>query len=95
MEKALAAYQGAVLMVSHDFYNIVNCVDSVLFVEDRQIRPMRIRTFRQKMYESHFSREYLELEQKRKELETRIETALKKNDIDSAKKFCAELENLK
>jgi ATP-binding cassette subfamily F protein 3 len=95
MEKALAAYQGAVLMVSHDFYNIVNCVDSVLFVEDRQIRPMRIRTFRQKMYESHFSREYLELEQKRKELETRIEAALKKKDIDSAKKFCAELENLK
>jgi ATP-binding cassette subfamily F protein 3 len=95
MEQALAGYHGAVLMVSHDFYNIVNCVDSVLFVEDRQLRPMRIRTFRQKMYERHFTLEYLELEQRRKELQTRIEASLKKNDVDTAEKLCAELEQLK
>ncbi|MEE1242363.1 MAG: ABC-F family ATP-binding cassette domain-containing protein, partial [Frisingicoccus sp.] len=38
LEKAIADYQGAVLMVSHDFYNIVNCADSVLFVDDKSVR---------------------------------------------------------
>jgi ATP-binding cassette subfamily F protein 3 len=91
MEKAMAQYKGAVLMVSHDFYNIVNCVDSVLYVEDGQMRPMRIRTFRQRMYEKHFSREYLEEELKRKELETKIAACLKKNDIENAKTLCKRL----
>jgi ATP-binding cassette subfamily F protein 3 len=91
LEKAVTEYKGAVLIVSHDFYNIVNCADSVLYVEDKQIRPMRIRTFRQKMYEKHFSVEYLEKEQKRKELETRIESYLKKNDVDTARKLCEKM----
>ncbi|MBO5656706.1 MAG: ABC-F family ATP-binding cassette domain-containing protein, partial [Agathobacter sp.] len=38
LEKAIAEYEGAVLMVSHDFYTIVNCVDYILFVEDKHIR---------------------------------------------------------
>jgi ATP-binding cassette subfamily F protein 3 len=92
LEKAMTEYKGAVLMVSHDFYNIVNCADSILFVEGKQLRPMRIRTFRQKMYEKHFSKEYLEKEAKRKELETRIESCLKKNDVEMAQKLCEKLE---
>lgn len=91
LERAVSEYKGAVLMVSHDFYNIVNCADSILFVDHKEIRPMRIRTFRQKMYERHFSIEYLEAEQKRKELETRVESCLKKNDIETAKKLCEQL----
>lgn len=91
LEKAIAEYKGTVLMVSHDFYTIVNCADYVLFVEEKSMRPMRIRSFRKKIYENHFGKEYLELEQKKKELETRISAKLKEKDLPEAKKLCEQL----
>ena len=94
LEKAISEYQGAVLMVSHDFYNIVNCADYVLFVDEKSMRPMRIRSFRKKIYENHFSKDYLELEQKKKELETRISACLKAKDFKNAKKLCEQLEEI-
>ena len=94
LEKALAEYQGAVLMVAHDFYHIVNVADSVLFVEDKTLRKMRIRSFRKMVYENHFSKEYLELEQKKKELETRIAACLKDKNIITAKELCEKLEEV-
>lgn len=92
LEKAIREYQGAVLMVSHDFYNIVNCADYILFVDDKSVRRMRIRSFRKMIYDKHFDKTYLEIEQKKKELEIRIETALKNNDVDLAKKLSQQLE---
>ena len=94
LEKAVADYKGTVLMVSHDFYTIANCVDYVLFVEDKTVRKMRIRSFRKMIYDNHFNKDYLELEQKKKELESRIENYLKNNDYASAKDVCEELEEL-
>lgn len=94
LEKAVADYKGTVLMVSHDFYTIVNCADYVLFVDEKSIRPMRIRSFRKKIYENHFSKEYLELEQKKKELETRVSASLKAKDFKNAKKLCEQLEEI-
>lgn len=94
LEKAIEAYKGTVLMVSHDFYTIANCVDYVLFVEDKTVRKMRIRSFRKMIYDNHFNKDYLELEQKKKELETRIENYLKNNDYASAKEVCEDLEAL-
>ena len=94
LEKALEAYKGAVLMVSHDFYSIANCVDSVLFVEGKTLRKMRIRSFRKMIYENHFDKDYLELEQQKKQLETRIEGLLKSSDYESAKALSEELENV-
>ncbi len=94
LEKALSQYKGSVLMVSHDFYNIVNCVDYVLYIENNTIRRMRIRSFRQMIYEKHFNKDYLEIEQKKKELETRITTALKNSDLNTAKGLCEELEEV-
>lgn len=91
LEKAISEYPGAVLMVSHDFYNIVNCADYILYVDDKSIRKMRIRSFRKMVYENHFDKEYLELEQKKKELEVRIEVALKKSDVKTAKSLCEQL----
>lgn len=91
LEKAIAEYKGAVLMVSHDFYNIVNCADYILYVDDKSVRRMRIRSFRKMIYENHFDKDYLELEQKKKELEMRIETALKNSDVKTAKNLCEEL----
>lgn len=94
LEKALAEYKGAVLMVSHDFYSIANCVDYVLLVEEKCIRKMRIRSFRKMIYENHFDRDYLELEEKKKQLELRIEGLLKVSDYESAKKVGEELETV-
>ena len=94
LENAISEYQGAVLMVSHDFYTIVNCADYILFVDDTSVRQMRIRTFRKKIYENHFDKDYLELEQKKKELEMRINTCLKVNDVDGAKKLIGQLEEV-
>lgn len=94
LEEALAEYKGAVLMVAHDFYHIVNVADSVLFVEDKTLRKMRIRSFRKMIYENHFNKDYLELEQKKKELETRIASCLKDKDLITAKELCEKLEEV-
>jgi len=79
-------------MVSHDFYTIVNCADYILFVEDKTIRKMRTRSFRKMIYDNHFKKDYLELEQKKRELEQRIEGCLKKHDYETAKTVCEQLE---
>ena len=94
LEEAVAGYRGAVLMVSHDFYNIVNCADYVLYVEDKTIRRMRIRTFRKKIYANHFSKDYLELELKKKDLETRVARYLKDEDYASARALTDELADI-
>ncbi len=46
LEKAIKNYNGAILMVSHDFYSIVNCMDYILIVEDKKIRRMNMKTFK-------------------------------------------------
>ncbi len=92
LEKALEDYQGTVLMVSHDFYSIANAMDYVLYVEDKTLRKMRVRTFRKMIYKNYFSQEYLELEQKKKELELRIESCLREHDFETAKVLSEELE---
>ena len=94
LEKAISEYKGTVLMVSHDFYTIANCVDYILFVEDKSVRKMRTRTFRKMIYENHFEKDYLEKEQQKKELETRIEKCLKENDYEMAKGLCEKLEEI-
>ena len=94
LEKAIADYKGTVLMVSHDFYTIANCVDYILFVENKSVRKMRTRSFRKMIYENHFSKDYLEQEQQKKELETRIEKCLKDNDYETAKSLCEKLETV-
>ena len=92
LEKALAKYKGTVLMVSHDFYSIVNTMDYVLLVEEKTIRKMRVRSFRKLIYKNYFEQEYLELEQKKKELEMRIEDCLRGNDFETAKSISEQLE---
>ena len=91
LENAIADYKGAVLMVSHDFYTIVNCADTILFVEDGGIRAMSARAFRKMIYKKHFSKEYLELELQRKDLETRIARCLEAGDCDEAQELCDRL----
>lgn len=92
LEQAIIDCPGAVVMVSHDFYTIANCMDRVLFVEDGTLRPMSIRAFRKMIYKHHFSKDYLELELKQKALETRIAGCLEKGEAEEAKALLDELE---
>ena len=91
LEEAIAAYPGAVLMVSHDFYTIVNCADTILLVEDGSIRPMSARAFRKMIYKKHFSKDYLELELQKKDLETKIQQLLEAGDCTEAQRLCDRL----
>ena len=91
LEEAIAAYPGAVLMVSHDFYTIVNCADTILFVDNGTVRPMSARAFRKMVYKNHFSKDYLELELQKKDLETRIAHCLEKRQCAEAQVLCDKL----
>ncbi|MBQ6392674.1 MAG: ABC-F family ATP-binding cassette domain-containing protein [Eubacterium sp.] len=91
LERAIREYPGTVLMVSHDFYTIANCVDYVLYVEDRQIRRMSGRAFRKMIYKRHFSSRYMEFEKEKKELEQRIQSDLRGKDYEKAKEGCRKL----
>ena len=81
-------------MVSHDFYSIANCADSILYVENGTIRPMSGRAFRKMIYKNHFSHDYLEQETRRKELETKIARCLEARNPEEAEILCQELESL-
>ena len=91
LEEALRAYRGAVLMVSHDFYHIVSCADKILYVENGTLRPISARAFRKMIYKRHFDKDYLELEQQRSALETRISRALEAGDCAEAQVLCDRL----
>ena len=94
LEASIEKYQGAVLMVSHDFYTVANCMDYVLYVEDKKLRKMSIRKFRKMIYADHFDKDYLELEQKKKETENRIAFLLQAGKFEDARKYCEELETI-
>jgi ATP-binding cassette subfamily F protein 3 len=94
LEEAIQAYNGAILMVSHDYYTIVNSMDYVLLIENKTIRKMTIKKFKRMIYKKHFDRDYLEFEAKKKSIETRIELALNNRDFESAKKVIDSLEEL-
>ncbi|WP_326511492.1 ABC-F family ATP-binding cassette domain-containing protein [Clostridium intestinale] len=94
LEKAIKNYKGAILMISHDFYTVVNCMDSVLIIEDKTIRKVRMRKFRQRIYANHFGKDYLEIEQNKKLVETQIEAALRVKDFMLAKELSETLEKL-
>ena len=94
LEKAIKNYDGAILMISHDYYSIINCMDYVLIIEDKTIRKMSMRKFRKMIYAKHFDKDYLEIEQKKRSVEMKIELALKNTDFELAKTLSEELESL-
>ena len=94
LEQAISEYKGAILMVAHDYYTVANCMDYVLLVENNTVRRMSIRKFRQMIYANHFDKDYLLLEQKKKETETRIQQLLRTNDFEKAKVLMESLEEI-
>ncbi len=94
LEDAIEKYNGTVLMVSHDFYTVANCMDYVLLTEDKGLRKVSMRKFRKMIYADHFDKDYLEYEQKKKDLENRIAFALQAGKYEDAKKLSETLEVL-
>ncbi|MGG4128928.1 ATP-binding cassette domain-containing protein [Paenibacillus illinoisensis] len=94
LEKAIEDYKGAILMISHDFYSVVNGMDYVLIIDDKTISKMNMQEFRQMIYASHFNKDYLETEQQKKSVEMKIELALKDTNFELAKVLVDELEEL-
>lgn len=94
LEKAIENYKGAILMISHDYYSIINCMDYVLIIEDKTIRKMSMKKFRKMIYARYFDKDYLEIEQKKRSVEMKIELALQRTDFELAKILSEELESL-
>ncbi|MDK8189859.1 ATP-binding cassette domain-containing protein [Paenibacillus sp. UMB7766-LJ446] len=94
LEKAIEDYKGAILMISHDFYSVVNGMDYVLIINDKKIRKMSMEEFREMIYASHFNKDYLETEQQKKSVEMKIELALKDTNFELAKVLVDELEEI-
>ncbi|WP_195345711.1 ABC-F family ATP-binding cassette domain-containing protein [Paraclostridium sordellii] len=94
LEKAIADYKGAILMISHDYHFIVNCADYVLLIEDKTVRKMSMRKFRKMIYANHFDKDYLQIEEKKKAVEMEIASALKDTDFERAKVLSTKLEEL-
>ncbi|EKQ54555.1 MULTISPECIES: ATP-binding cassette domain-containing protein [unclassified Clostridium] len=92
LETAIKKYNGAILMVSHDYYSVVNCVDYVLLIEDKTIRKMNMKKFKRMIYAKYFDKDYLEIEQKKMDLEMKIAISLRNTDFERAKALCEELE---
>ena len=94
LEKAIQNYKGAVLMISHDYQFIVNSMDYVLMIEDKTIRKVSMKKFKRMVYANYFDRDYLEIEQKKKSVETKIERALMDTNFELARTLTNELEEL-
>ena len=94
LEKAIQNYNGAILMISHDYQFIVNCMDYVLMIEDKTIRKVSMKKFKRMIYANYFDKDYLETEQKKKSVETKIERALMDANFELAKTLSKELEEL-
>lgn len=94
LENAIADYPGGILMVSHDYYTIANSMDYVLLIENKTIRKMSMRKFRKMIYKNHFNKDYLQMEQAKKELETQIALALRVSDYELAKDLSVKLDEI-
>ena len=94
LEKAIQNYKGAILMVSHDYHFIVNCADYVLLIEDKTLRKVSMRKFRKMIYDNHFDKDYLQIEEKKKSLEMQIAYALKDTDFERARTLSEKLEEI-
>lgn len=94
LARAVEAYRGTILMVTHDFYLAANCADYILLIEDHTVRRIRSRNFRKMVYDRYFDSAYLEIDRKKQELETAISAAFQRDDLAAVDKLLTQLEAL-
>lgn len=87
LETAIGAYEGTVLMVSHDFYTVTNCADRILLLENGTMREMSGRAFRKMIYKNYFESDVFEQEKLRKEREIRVNALLKNGKYKEAREL--------
>lgn len=92
LARAVKAYRGTILMVTHDFYLAANCADYILLIEDHTVRRIRSRNFRKMVYDRYFDSTYLEIDRKKQELETAISAAFQRDDLTAVDKLLTQLE---
>lgn len=85
LEEAINAYEGAVLMISHDYQSIVNCMDYVLLLENQTVRKVKMKKFKRQVYDAYFDRAVLESQEKNKAVEVEISDALRADDFEKAR----------
>ena len=85
LENAIRAYQGTVLMVTHDFYSVANCADRILLLENHTVREQSGRAYRKSIYKKYFESDIFEAEKKRVEKEVRVHALLKAGKWKEAK----------
>mgnify|MGYP003506269812 CR=1 FL=1 len=64
----------------------------LLIIEDKKIRRMSMKNFKEMIYANHFGKNYLELEKNKKSLETQVGWALKDTYCELAKELSEMLE---
>ena len=94
LEEALKGYDGTLIMISHDYYTIVNSMDYVLMVKDKKIEKISINEFKSMIHENHYNKKYLELEDKKRKIETEIALALEEGNYEFARELYEALDEI-
>ncbi len=94
LEEAINKYEGTILMVSHDYNLIANCMDYVLMIEARKIKKLEIDDFSDLVYNSYYSKKYIDLEKEKKAIEMEISYYLEKQDYAKARLLCETLKDI-
>lgn len=92
LEQALKSYKGTVLMVSHDFFLLLNCADRILLLENNSIREVSGRAYRKSIYSKYFGSDIFTAEAKRNEAQHRINRLLKAGKTAEARKVLEAME---
>ena len=85
LEKALQAYRGTIIMVSHDFFTVTGCADRILLLENGTIRETSGRAYRKSIYRQYFDSDVFEAERQRLETEEKVKALIRKSKFDEAR----------
>ena len=63
-------------------------------IEDKTVRKVSMKKFKRMVYANYFDRDYLEIEQKKKLVQTKVERALMDTNFELARTLSKDLEEL-
>lgn len=87
LERAIKAYKGTVLMVSHDFFTVTGCADRIMLLENGTLREQSPRAYRKSVYKKYFDSDIFETERIRKETEMRVNALIADKKYDEAREL--------
>lgn len=94
LERAIKAYKGTVLMVSHDFFTVTGCANRIMLLENGSLREQSPRAYRKSIYKKYFDSDIFEAERIRKETEMRLNALISDRKYDDARALLSRTENL-